>query len=213
MFLFAGFAGYAWPCYSFLSFIPCTWVFPGDSLFPLAVGDIIITSCCTSCQGSTPLDESSNQRLSHLDTPLHMHFNIRRGIPKFILHPSFGEETSYAQSTLSTVVYIMFLTHTFKVSACSLGVQCQLYLYFNIPTPTWHMCTWLKSDFSFKDGGLDIWRCACCHPEPTFYSYLSAAECRWSLLGGYSLCKDPYYPADVHHVTHASGKVDRQWGL
>ena len=41
---FCRFVGYAWPCYSFLCFIPPAWVFPGDSLFPLAVGDIIITS-------------------------------------------------------------------------------------------------------------------------------------------------------------------------
>ena len=53
-------------------------------------------------------DESSNQRLSHLDTPLHMCFTIRRGIPEFILHPSFGEEKSYAQSTLSTGIYIIY---------------------------------------------------------------------------------------------------------
>ena len=79
-------------------------------------------------------DESSNQRLSHLDTPLCMHFNHQEGYPKVHSSSIFWRETSYAQSTLSTGNTSYTLTHTFKVSVCSLGALHQLYSYFyNIP--------------------------------------------------------------------------------
>ena len=45
-----------------------------------------------------------------------------RGIPNFILHPTFREETSYAHSTLTQALHHNTLTHMFKVSACSLGM-------------------------------------------------------------------------------------------
>ena len=136
-----------------------------------------------------------------------MHFTIRRGIPKFILHPTFGEETSYAQSTLSTGNTSYTLTHMFKVSACSLGMHAPTLLIFQHTPLAYlahvHMTKVWFFIFLFKDGGLDIWRCAHHHSEPTFHTYLSPAECGWYSLGGCSLCKDPYYPADVCHATHA----------
>ena len=60
-------------------YIP-TWVFTGDSLFQLAIGDIIITSYHFHANALPLLDESSNQRLSHLDTPSCMHFNHQEGL-------------------------------------------------------------------------------------------------------------------------------------
>ena len=79
------------------------------------------------------MDESSNQKLSHLDTPSRMCITIRSGIPYFILHPTFREETSYAHQHTSTGNTSYTLTHMFKVSACSLGALHQIYLYFNTP--------------------------------------------------------------------------------
>ena len=119
-------------CYPFPSFIP-PWVLPGDSLFPFAVDDIIIMSCHFLPRLHPFL---MTHPIRGFPTLTHLYaciLTIRRGIPNFILHPSFREETSYAQSTLSTGNTSYALTHMFKVSASLLGMPHQPYSYFNIP--------------------------------------------------------------------------------
>ena len=78
-----------------------TWVFPGDPSFLLAVDDIITTCHVLPAEAPPISDESSNQKLSHLNTPSHMHSNIRRDVMRFILHPTFREETSTIHNTPS----------------------------------------------------------------------------------------------------------------
>ena len=95
------FAGHAWLCYSFICFIPPCGYF---LRIPLPIG------CWWHHYSIIPLpteapaisDKSSNQKLSHIDTTSHMCTNIRRDTPRFILHPTFREETSTAQNTPST---------------------------------------------------------------------------------------------------------------
>ena len=77
------------------------WVFPGDTLFLLAFGACHYYVMSLHAEAPPILDESSNQKLSHLDTPSHMHSIIKRDAMRFILHPTFGGETSFAHHTPS----------------------------------------------------------------------------------------------------------------
>ena len=63
----------------------------------------------TSCQGSVPFGMSHPIRgFPTLTHPCTCILIIRRGIPKFILHPTFREETSYAHSTPAQAVHHIF---------------------------------------------------------------------------------------------------------
>ena len=122
-------------CYSFLCFIP---PFMGISRgFPLPIGcwwhHYYIMPL--SAEVLPLLDKSSNQRLSHFDSPLHMCFTIRSEYLKVHSSSIFQRGNILCSKCTKHSLHIMFLTHTFKVSACSLGAQCKLYLYFNIDLP------------------------------------------------------------------------------
>ena len=141
------FAGYAWPHYSFLLLYPHMDISWG---FPLPIGHwwhhyYIIPLPAEALPLS---DESSNQRLSHLDTPSHMHFNHQEGYPKVHSSSNFWRGNILCSQHTSTGNTLYTLTHMFKVSACV-----HLVLHTNFThistylTSSWHMCTWLKSDF------------------------------------------------------------------
>ena len=96
-----------------------TWVFPGDSLFPLAVGDVIITSYCFLLM-LHPFQMSHPIRgFPHLDTPLHAcAITIWRGYSQLHSSSSFWRRNISCSQHTSTDNTSYTLTHTFKVSVC-----------------------------------------------------------------------------------------------
>ena len=108
------FAGYAWPCYSFPSFIPPHRYFQGipSSHWPLVMS--LLHHIALPAE-APPLSGMSHP-IRGFPTLTHPHaciLTIRRGIPNFILHPTFREETSYAHSTpAQTIHHILWLIHS-----------------------------------------------------------------------------------------------------
>ena len=119
-----------------LLFYTPVWVFPGDSLFPLAVDDIMKSYCF--------LLRLHPFWMSHpirgFPTSTHPHTCILPSgeIPQgsFFIHLSERKHL-LLKNTPSTAYTSCFLPYIFKVSACSVGMQYQLHLCFNIT------CTYL----------------------------------------------------------------------
>ena len=149
-------------------------------------------------------DESSKHRLSHLDTPSHMHFNHQEGVfpTSFFIHLSERKHLMLtAHQHRQYIIYFDSYVQG-KYVHCWHALH-QLYLYSNIPhislahvqmTKVWFSFLLKVVDWTFEDALTTIQSLP---SIPT--SVLQSAD--GTSLGGYMLCEDPHYPADVCHVS------------
>ena len=191
--------------------MPPAWVFPGDSLFPL------VHWWCHSYVIPLPAkapplpDESSNQELSRLDTSSHMRYNHLERVFPTSFFIQLLEETHLMLTAHQHTWHIAYLDSHIQGKCVFLAPHVNF-----IHIPTYHASLVHMTNlifFPFKDGRLDIWRCTHSHTKPTFYTSISLAKRGWPSLGGYTLCKNPHYPMDVHHAAHHSRKMGREWEL
>ena len=89
------------------------WVFPGDPSFLLAVDDIITMSCHFLPRLPPISDESSNQKLSHLNIPLHMHVLTSGGMPQgsFFIQLSERKHLPFTTHQAYLVHFIVFISY------------------------------------------------------------------------------------------------------